>query len=162
MKSWHRFTATLLAATFAPLVFAQEDTEKPAKDQRKPADPEEAVLSDIPLGQPMSALVIPQRGEDGKLLSLFRVGTAKRVDDKHIEMTDLKIEIHNEDGTTFHVQMPEAVFDLETRVLKSSSPTQIRREGFVIDGDAAEFFTKTRFGRMTGNVKMIIDSDDIE
>lgn len=145
-----------------PFASAQENDEKPQKEKKAAADTEEAVLSDIPMGQPMSALVIPQRGEDGKLLSLFRVGTAKRVDDRHIEMTDLKIEYHDDDGTTFHVQMPEAVFDLETRVLASNSPTQIRREGFVIDGDTAEFHTKTRFGRMTGNVKMIIDSDDIE
>lgn len=160
MKLWRLNLVALVIAALIPAAIAQDSgkTDESSEDDSA----ESAALSDVPLNEPVNGLVIPQYSPEGELLSQFKAGSAKRVDEQHIELTDLKIEIHNDDGTTFHVQMPSAVFDLETRILTSNSPTQIRREGFVIDGDAAEFHTKTRFGRMTGNVKMVIESEDVK
>jgi hypothetical protein len=80
----------------------------------------------------------------------------KRIDNRDIEMNGLKIEIHNDDGTTFHVEMAHSVFNLDTRILKSDTPTTIKRDDFTIEGQRAEFHTKERFGHMYGDVKMVI------
>jgi hypothetical protein len=71
-------------------------------------------------------------------------------------MENLAIEIHNDDGTTFHVAMPHAVFNFDTKLLTSDTPTTIKRDDMIIDGDKAVFDVKKRFGRVIGNVKMTI------
>jgi hypothetical protein len=118
-------------------------------------------LKELPKGQPIYGLRIPEM-RDGKQMSLFLIEVARPLDDHRIEMENLEIEMLNDDGTTFHVKTPKSVFDLDTGILTSDTPTQIRREDFVITGDAAEFHTKTRFGRMTGKVKMIIQTENVE
>jgi len=152
----------ILVVTLAP---ARAEDEKAAKDEAAAEDAksqEDAILADIPPDQVYHGLRIPHMDPTGRLLMLFDAGSAKRIDDRNIEMEDLKIEIHNDDGTTFHVEMPRSVFNLDTRVLTSDTPVTIRREDFIINGETAEFHTKTRFGRMRGNVKMTINTERAE
>jgi hypothetical protein len=147
------------ALLVASAVASAGDKKTPAPDEAK----EEALFNDIPKGETFRGVRVPQLDVYGNLLMLFDTKTATRVDDQHIEMEDLKIEIHNEDNTTFHVEMPHAIFDLDTRILKSDTPVTIRREDFTITGDSADFHTRTRFGRIIGNVKMeIFNTDQIE
>ncbi|MDD5200753.1 MAG: hypothetical protein PHC88_13230 [Terrimicrobiaceae bacterium] len=169
MKSW----LSLLAALLAPVaLFAAPDKSPPAQ---KPADPkakkadasgesksaadadkENAILASIPADQIYHGVHIPSFSPQGKLLMLFDAQSAKRINERNIEMQDLKMEIHNKDGSTFHVEMRHSVFNLDTRILASDTPTTIRRDDFIINGDKAEFHTKEKFGRVFGNVKMII------
>ncbi len=113
-------------------------------------------MQGFPAGQVFQGIQIPNRNANGRLLSLISAKTAKRIGDRDIEMENLAIEIHNEDGTTFHVAMPHAVFNFDTRLLTSDTPTTIKRDDMIIDGDKAVFDVKKRFGRVIGNVKMTI------
>lgn len=117
------------------------------------------MLREIPLDETFQGLRIPHMGPDGKLIMLLDTKSARRVDDGHIAMDDLRIEF-NDDGKTFVVTMDKGLFNLETRVLQTDTKVKIQREDFVIDGDAAEFDTKNRLGRITGNIKMVIFNTD--
>ncbi|MGC1481134.1 MAG: hypothetical protein WA771_11560 [Chthoniobacterales bacterium] len=144
---------------------AESDAGKSGDSKGKDADAEKAeaaaseqdeMFAEIPIGETFEGVRIPQMDPNGNLVMLFDTKKAKRIDDRHIDMEQLKIEIHNDDGTTFHVSMPHSVFDLDTNILDSDTPVEIRRDDFVINGDTAQFHTKTKFGRINGNVKMVI------
>lgn len=166
MKSW---LSLLLVALLPVAAFAE--TEKSDKDSKKskatptPASSEQkedAIISGIPAGQTYTGLRIPNFSPTGKLLMLLDAKSARRTTDRNVDLVDLKIEIHNEDGTTFHVTMPHSVFNLDTRILASDTPTKITREDFVITGEKADFYLKTKFGRMKGATKMIINSENVQ
>jgi hypothetical protein len=172
--SWLKLSLAC-ALLAAPAVFAEpaakdKDAKKnPPTDQKSRSsaakvtsddDKESAVLRDLPANQVYNGVHIPNFSPTGKLLMLFDAKSAKRIDDRDIEMQDLKIEIHNNDGSTFHVEMVHSVFNLDTRILTSNTPTTIKRDDFIINGDRAEFHVKEKFGRVFGNVKMIINSGD--
>jgi hypothetical protein len=134
----------------------KDDKEKQPAKESSDQEKEDAVLGGIPDQQTYYGLRIPNFSPGGKLLMLFSADSAKRIDNRDIEMNGLKIEIHNDDGTTFHVEMAHSVFNLDTRILKSDTPTTIKRDDFTIEGQQAEFHTKERFGHMYGDVKMVI------
>jgi len=54
--------------------------------------------------------------------------------------------------------MQTSVFDLKTKILSSQERATVKRADFNIVGDAIQFDTNTRTGRMVGNVKMVITS----
>ncbi len=160
-----RFASLLCLALFGFLTatHAESDSkeEKPSEDE--PAETageelsdEEAMFAEIPVGETFEGVRIPQMDANGNLIMLFDTKKATRIDDRHIDMEHLKIEIRNPDGTTFHVEMPHSVFNLDTNILDSDTPVEIRRDDFIINGDTAQFHTKTKFGRIIGNVKMVI------
>ncbi len=131
--------------------------EEASSDPAKPASNQESdMLRDIPLDETFHGLRIPHTGPDGKLLMLLDTKSARRIDEEHIEMDDLRIEFTDEDGKTFVVTMPVATFNLSDRVLSGKETVKIEREDFVIDGDGAEFDTRNRLGKVIGNVKMLI------
>jgi hypothetical protein len=156
--------ALLVAQTEKPTPApAATSTPKPgAKGAAKPATDEDQRIKDtlaaMPSNQVFHGIKIPSLAPNGELQSLFKAESAKRIGDHDMEMQGLQIEIHNDDGTTFHVEMAHSVFNFDTKILTSDTPTTIKRNDFVINGDRAEFNVKTRFGRMLGNVKMTIFS----
>jgi hypothetical protein len=170
VKSW----LSLLLALLLPvaLIAAPEDADDQKTDQKaagegkkKPKETpkgssedkkESEILRNIPDDQTYHDVTIPNMGPGGKLLSRLKAKKVKRLNDRNFEMGDLTVEIFNKDGSTFHVQMPHSVFNIDTRILTSDTPTTIRRDDFTINGDKAEFHIKEKFGRVIGNVKMVI------
>jgi hypothetical protein len=148
--------ALLLLALPAAAESKPSDEKKDAGIAAEQPSNEQAMFKELPVGEPFEGVRIPQMDANGNLRMLFDTQKATRIDDRHIDMEKLKIEIHNEDGTTFQVSMPHSVFDLDTNILASDTPVEIRREDFVITGDTANFHTKTKYGHIIGNVKMII------
>jgi len=108
---------------------------------------------------PVNGIRVPQYDEDGKMLMLLEAATAKRIDDTRIEMEDVKVEASDEDGRKIFVELPYSIFNLESRILTGDKSALIRREDFEITGDSIDFNTKTRFGTMRGNIKMVISTD---
>jgi len=87
---------------------------------------------------------------------------ATKLDDKHIDMENMKIESLDDDGKTMNIELPHSIFDLDTRILSGDSRAVIRREDFEITGDAVEFDTKTRNAILRGKIHMIIQSANIQ
>ena len=113
----------------------------------------------VPVGMPVNGLKVPQYSEDGRRLMLFEAAVAKKVDEQRVEMESLKLEALDGEGRKIFVELPQALFNLETRILTGENSAKISREDFEITGDSIEFNTKTRFGTLRGNVKMVISTE---
>jgi lipopolysaccharide assembly outer membrane protein LptD (OstA) len=50
--------------------------------------------------------------------------------------------------------------NMDTNIIVSHEPVVVSREDFRLTGDAMEFNTKTREGRVIGNVRLIIYNRD--
>jgi hypothetical protein len=114
----------------------------------------------LPVGMPVNGIKVPQYDEHGKQVMLLEAATAKKIDETRVEMEHLKLEALDAEGKKIFVELPQAVFNLETRVLTGNQTATIRREDFEIVGDSIEFNTKTRFGKMLGKVRMVISTEE--
>src|SRR6266513_1649156 len=132
--------------------------KKSLKEAASPtATPEAGSQVPLPVGHEAKGLVFPDIDENGHLRGRFVAGTARRLDQDHMEFRDLKITTFTEDDQIdLEIAMAESVLDLNTRVLSSPQKTTIKRTDFEIVGDNARFDTAARQGTITGNVKMTI------
>jgi hypothetical protein len=132
-----------------------EQTEKSDKGEEKKEDPADFEIP-VPVGVPVKGIRIPQYNEEGKQIMLFDAEVAKKIDDENIEMENLKIEAVSDDDRKFYIELPKSVFNLQTRILNGTDRINIRRDDFELTGDNGEFHTKSRYAKITGDVKMII------
>src|SRR5437588_5026999 len=157
----------LIGASFliAPVDFAQQSKKHGGKKNKdKEAAAESATPSPgpntqvpLPIGHEAKGLVLPDIDENGHLRGRFVAGTARRLDQDHMQFRELKITTFTEDDQVdLEIAMAESVLDLNTRVLSSPQKTTIKRTDFEIIGDTARFDTAARQGTITGNVKMTI------
>lgn len=150
-SNFFRFALLLLLTSS----LSAENTSAPAA-----ASPQESEFDlPVPMGMPVNGIKIPQYDEDGKLLMLLEAGVAKKVDDQHIEMEDLKLQALDANGEKIFVELPQALFNLQTRILTGDKTAKIYRDDFEITGDGIDFNTKTRFGTLRGNVRMLISTE---
>ena len=147
--SWSDFYRILVAATALASLHAETATTDPAEFDLP-----------VPVGMPVSGIKVPQYAEDGRRLMLFEAAVAKKVNEQRVEMEALKLEVLDGEGRKIFVELPQAVFNLETRVLTGENSAKIYREDFEITGDSIEFNTKTRFGTLRGNVRMVISTEE--
>lgn len=128
-----------------------------------PAPDEQKKMSiPIPPDHPSRGLKIPYYDTKGNLQMVFNIGLGERKDADHIEMTDTQVETYNEEGETdMTVQLPVSMLDVNTRVITSQTKTTITRDDFKITGDAVEFDTNLRTGKLVGNVHMTIYKADM-
>jgi len=146
--SWSNFFHILILASIVASLQAEEGSSEPA-DFDLP----------VPVGMPVNGIKVPQYSEDGRRLMLFEAAIAKKVDEKRVEMESLKLEALDGEGRKIFVELPQAVFNLDSRILTGENSAKISREDFEITGDSIEFNTKTRFGTLRGNVKMVISTE---
>jgi hypothetical protein len=157
------FSFLVAVAMIAAIPSSRADDPKP----KPTASPEEADKSadfdiPVPMNIPVKGIKIPHRNEEGKLIMTIEAETAKKLDEKHVEMENMKIDSYDDDGKTVKIEIPHSIFDLDTRILSGDSQTLIRRDDFEITGDSVEFNTKTRHATLRGKIHMIIQSADIE
>jgi hypothetical protein len=111
----------------------------------------------IPVGHDGRGIKLPSFNAEGKLLMNFAIESAKRVDDNHLEMTNVQVETYADDGAPeLFIDLTTAILDLNTRIVTSNEPTTVRRSDFEITGETMQFNTRTREGRFRGNVRMLI------
>ncbi|MGI8889346.1 MAG: hypothetical protein ACR2G0_00985 [Chthoniobacterales bacterium] len=133
----------------------RKGTPTPADDTAK----EGLGLKNIPLtvGHEAKGLVLPNYDLQGHLLGRFEAATAARIDEDHVRFTDLKMttfDVHEQPD--FKIDMPDAILNLETRVIDSQARTKVKRTDFEIAGDRMSFNTLSKLGTLTGNVHMTI------
>lgn len=149
------FVLSILPAS----ILAKEKAGRKAVGTSPTASPGQPSLTNIPLavGHEAKGLVLPDFDLDGRLRGKFEAGTARRIDDEHIGFQSLKIVTYTPDNTPdLMIEMNDSVLDLKTRIITSRERTTIKRADFNIAGDAVEFDTNTRTGKLIGNVKMVI------
>jgi hypothetical protein len=153
------------AFLIAPADFAQESKKhggKKNKDSEAMAQsptpsPGSGAQVPLPIGHEAKGLVLPDIDENGHLRGRFVAGTARRLDQDHMQFRELNITTYTEDNQIdLQIAMADSVLDLNTHVLSSPQQTTIKRADFEIVGDTARFDTAARQGTITGNVKMVI------
>ncbi len=148
------FVKSLIVLLLVPACLAL--AEEPAEASRKEMD------VPIPIGMPMKGLKIPHHDEEGKQSLLFESDVATKINEDIIEFENLKIEALDDEGRKIFVEVPQSVFNLETRILSGDQSAKIHREDFEINGDSIEFDTRKKFCRMRGNITMVIHSANNE
>ena len=157
----------LIGANFlvAPADFGQQSKKHAGKKNKEqetaPQSPTPSPGSGdqvpLPIGHEAKGLVLPDIDENGHLRGRFIAGTARRLDQDHMQFRELNITTYTEDNQIdLQIAMADSVLDLNTRVLSSPQRTTIKRADFEIVGDTARFDTSARRGTVTGNVKMVI------
>lgn len=121
--------------------------------------PEEFELP-VPIGMPVNGIRVPHYNSDGKMELLLEADQALKTDDKTIVFKTLKLEALDNEGRKIFVDLPSASLNLDTRILTGNESAHIRREDFTITGDRIEFHTKTRFGVLRGNIRMVLSSEN--
>jgi len=137
----------------------KEPGEKKAKkkEKKKETDEEKAIDIPMPEGKDAKGLKIPYRDEQGKLQMRFTIGVARRIDESHVEMSQLQVETFDDEGEPeMTIDLPTSVMDLKTSVLTTNQAVKIQREDFEITGNTMVFNTKTKAGGLGGKVRMLI------
>ena len=114
----------------------------------------------VPQGMPVHGIKVPHRDENGKLVMVLEAEVANKLDDQHIEMTNMKIDAFDDDGKKIYIELPSSIFNLDTRILTGQTHALIRRDDFEITGDSLEFNIKNRQGTIRGHIKMTIITAD--
>ena len=112
----------------------------------------------FPIGHDVKGLRVPVRNDQGKIDMQFDMESARRLDDQNVEMQMLTIQTYNQQ--TFK---PDAKIDLETSTMNldteeitTKKPLRITREDFFLTADSGEFNSKTRHGKVFGNIHLVI------
>ena len=137
-----------------------KEKEAKAKGGSGQDDGEQEIDIPVPDGVPVKGIKVPSYSADGKLLMMMDAEQARKLDADRIEFENLKIDAYSDDDKKIYVELPRSIFNLTTRILTSESRVLIRREDFELVGDAGEFYTKNRFAKILGNVKMTILSTE--
>jgi hypothetical protein len=155
----------LLAFAASPLLGAEKGKNAPkGKDKGKASKEEKAKKAGagelnipIPIGHGAEGVHIPYYDEKGRLQMSFSIASATRVDEIHLKMESVQIETYNPDGSPdMAVETKTSDLDLNTKIVTSNEPATIRRSDFEITGEKMEFNTKTRDGKMSGKIRMLI------
>lgn len=132
------------------------------EEPKKAEEPEEkkplAKLSlPLPKGYESKDVVIPYTDETGKKSMVFRIGIGMRLDDDHVNMSNLLIEMFDEQGQPeMTVELPASQLNLNTRTIAGNKSVTIKRSDFQLTGQTMEFNTETKQGWIKGDVKMVI------
>lgn len=154
------FSAILVFSCFFVQPAKSEDPKSTPSEKKQ--EEEKPFDIPVPLGIPVKGIKIPHRNEEGKLIMTIEADVAKKLDEHHVDMENMKIESFDDDGKKINIELPHSVFDLDTRILNGDKHALIRRDDFEITGDSVEFNTKTRYAILRGNIRMIVQSADIE
>lgn len=132
-----------------------EKTEAP-KEKEKEAQGLGSFGKVLPLGQKNLDVKIPSF-KDGRPDSFVRAGSMTRLDDNQMDMEKTDIRIYGETREAdLRVQLPTAIYDMNTQIMTSDTRSRISREDFQLEGDTLVFDTRSRQGKMTGHIHMII------
>ena len=145
----------LLAFGFALLPLRAEPSPKTS-----PTPAEQELDLPVPVGIPVNGIKVPHYNSEGKLELILEADSAQKNDETNVAFTNLKLEAHDDEDRKIFVEVPQAILNLDTRILTGEKSVKIRREDFTISGDWIEFNTKTRFGTLRGNIHMVLSSEN--
>ncbi len=136
---------------------SREERDRKGKEKTDAPDEPKAIQVPMPNGRDAKGLKIPYFDGEGKLQMRFDIGVAKRIDDNHVEMSELQVETFDEAGEReMVIDLPTSVLDLTTSVITANRPVKIQRDDFEITGETMTFNTKTKQGGLGGRVRMLI------
>lgn len=130
--------------------------------QRSKGDQFVKALDFMPIGSTSARVVVPEHDETGALKARYCMDSVHRRDRTTLIIERLTISLTQpppHDAVT--VDFPSAAFDMDTQVLTGDKDVTIRRDDFILRGKRAEFDTRTRRGKVTGDIHMTIWNKDV-
>jgi Lipopolysaccharide-assembly, LptC-related len=120
------------------------------------------IVLPIPIGHDVKGLRVPFRDDEGKMEFRMDVEWARRLDEQNVEMRSSVIQTYDQETNkpSAKVELKTSVMNMDTNIIVSHEPVVVSREDFRLTGDSMEFNTKTREGRVVGNVRLIIYNRD--
>jgi hypothetical protein len=127
-----------------------------------PPSGDRKIVLPIPIGHDVKGLRVPFRNDEGKMELRMDIEWARRLDEQNVEMRSSIIQTYDQDTykPSAKVELKTSVMNMDTNVIVSHEPVVVTREDFRLTGDAMEFNTKTRAGKVLGNVRLIIYNRD--
>ena len=112
----------------------------------------------VPIGHEVKGLRVPVRNDEGQMEMQFDMETATRLDDQNIEMHTVTIQTfnHQTGKPDAKIELRTSMMNMDTNVITTKEPVRITREDFVLTADGGEFNSKTRQGRVVGNVHLVL------
>jgi hypothetical protein len=112
----------------------------------------------VPIGHEVKGLRVPVRNEEGKMEMQFDMETATRLDEQNVEMHTVTIQTYNQQTgkQDAKIELQTSTMNLDTNIITTKEPIRITREDFVVTADGGEFNSKTRQGKVVGNVHLVI------
>jgi hypothetical protein len=112
----------------------------------------------VPIGHEVKGLRVPVRNEEGKMEMQFDMETATRLDDQNVEMHTVTIQTYNQQTgkPDAKIDLQTSMMNLDTNIITTKEPVHISRDDFVLTADGGEFNSKTRQGKVTGNIHLVI------
>jgi hypothetical protein len=122
------------------------------------ADDDRRIDLPVPIGHEVKGLRVPLRNGDGKVDMQLDIESATRLDADNVEMRTVSIQTYNQETARpdAKIDLKTSTMNLATNVIRSQEPILVTRNDFQLTGDGMEFNSKTRQGRVVGNVKMVI------
>jgi hypothetical protein len=134
-----------------------QDTKKTRPESAPKKNTDSTASVPIPVGHEAKGITLPDYDLEGRLRGRFLAGVARRIDQNHLQMRDLKMHTYTlEEKPDLEIDMTTSILDLKTRVLSSQERTTVKRADFDLAGDSMEFNTSTRAGTLVGNVTMVV------
>jgi hypothetical protein len=126
------------------------------------SDGERKIVLPVAIGHDVRGLRLPFRNDEGKVEFRLDVEWARRLDEQNVEMRSSVIQTYNQDTykPDAKVELKTSVMNMDTSTIVSHDPVVISREDFRLTGDGMEFNTKTRQGKVIGNIRFIIYNRD--
>lgn len=106
----------------------------------------------VPIGRIFRGVKIPNYSGD-TLGSVVNADFMRRADDEHLEMEMLEIVNYNRGVPDSRMLTDRAIYDIEAKTLRSTTPAKIIQQQFEMTGDRMIFDSNTRIGHMSGRVK---------
>jgi hypothetical protein len=112
----------------------------------------------VPIGHEVKGLRVPVRNDEGKIEMQFDMETAMRLDDQNVEMHTVTIQTYNQQSgkPDAKIALQTSMMNMDTNVITTKEPVRITRDDFVLTADGGEFNSKTRQGKVVGNVHLVI------
>ncbi len=155
------FLTIVFSSLAAPLALqAQEQTDAQAATEEadETAEPGESSVFDVPIpvGQTSTGVVIQDLDEQGIETSLLKALKAIRISEEKVEFEGLELLLTNPGEDPITIIIERGVYDSRSRVLYSRTDVTIKREDFTLWGEALEYNTATREGKIIGKNRMTI------
>ena len=156
---WVCFFGALNIGSLLPGARAQSPSPSSNASHETDEGPAHPLTVQLPLivGMPSKILRLPEYGSTGQLLSFLKAATVKRLDENHLQMDSMVIDLYKPDGRLdFSIDLPTSSFNTKTRIIASVDPVKITSPEFVLTGERLKFDTYTREGQLLGHVTMKI------
>lgn len=143
----------LVVLLMASAAFAQD---KPAP-KPKEGGRSQLLSLPIPVDREVRGIKIPYYTAEGRLEMNFDATAVRRIDETHLKLSHMRVEFFNTEGQSeMEIRLPASILDLETEIITSKEEAFIKRPDFQMNGQSLTFNTRTRKGKMTGKIQMII------